>query len=136
MKNYIVIALVLMFANHSISQEYSKKDIIGKWKVIEVLKKTENPNLNDLIKSFSTASFQFNEDSSFRISTLNKSKVFDMLINMTRTAKWRLNENNFSVNIGDDLNQFNILKIIILKVDEKIVFHLTETELNLEVVKE
>lgn len=136
MKKQLLVFTILLFTNHIISQEYSEKDIVGKWKVVKILKKIDNPNLDEFVKSFSSATFQFEENANFKITTLDKTKLFTMLENMTKEAKWRLNNNKFAISIGNDSNQYNILKIILVEVDDKMIFHLDETELDLEVQKE
>ena len=136
MKKQLVVFAILLFTNHILSQEFTQKDIVGKWKVVKILKKPESPNFNDIIKSFSSATFLFEENLNFKITTLDKTKLFAMLTDVTKEAKWRLNANNYAISIGNDSNQYNILKIILVEVDNKMIFHLDETELDLEVQKE
>ena len=136
MKKYLFIFSILLFSNNMISQEITQKNIIGKWKVVNVLKNIDNPNLKDIVKSFSSATFYFKENSDFKITTADNSKLFSMLTNMTNNSKWKLNKNNFGINVGNQSNEYNILKIIITEVNDKIIFHLSETELDLEVQKE
>jgi hypothetical protein len=136
MKKYFYIFTILLFANQVISQTFSNKDIVGKWKVIKILEKPKSPNFNDLIKSFSSATFEFKENLDFKITTSEKTKLFTMLTDMTINSKWKLNKNKFAISIGNDLNNYNILKIIVIEVNSKIIFHMSETELDLEVVKE
>lgn len=136
MKKQLVVFAILLFTNHILSQEFTQKDFVGKWKVVKILKKPESPNFNDIIKSFSSATFLFEENLNFKITTLDKTKLFTMLTDVTKDAKWRLNTNNYAISIGNDSNKYNILKIIAVKVDDKMIFHLDETELDLEVQKE
>lgn len=136
MKKQLVVIAVLLFTNHILSQEFTQKDFVGKWKVVKIVKKPESPNFNDIIKSFSSATFLFEENLNFRITTLDQTKLFSMLTDVTKDAKWRLNGNNYAINIGNDANKYSILKIIAVKVDDKMIFHLDETELDLEVQKE
>ncbi|WP_310559576.1 hypothetical protein [Flavobacterium sp.] len=136
MKKNLVVFLILLFTNHILSQEFTPKDIIGKWKVVNILKRPESPNFNDIIKSFSSATFLFEENLNFKITTLDKTKLFTMLIDVTKDAKWRLNANNYAISIGNDSNKYNILKIVVVEVDDKMIFHLDDTELDLEVQKE
>jgi pantoate kinase len=136
MKKQLVVFVVLLFTNHILSQDFTQKDIVGKWKVVKILKKPESSNFNDMIKSFSSATFLFEENLNFKITTLDKTKLFAMLTDMTKDAKWRLNANNYAISIGNDSNKYSILKIIAVKVDDKMIFHLDETELDLEVQKE
>ncbi|NDP27215.1 MAG: hypothetical protein GZ087_07295 [Flavobacterium sp.] len=136
MKKQLVVFAILLFTNQILSQEFTQKDIVGKWKVVKILKKPESPNFNDIIKSFSSATFLFEENLNFRITTLDKTKLFAMLADMTKDAKWRFNDNNYAISIGNDSNKYSILKIILVQVDDKMIFHLDETELDLEVQKE
>ncbi|MDI1304711.1 MAG: DUF5004 domain-containing protein [bacterium] len=135
MKKYLFILSILLFSNHIISQEITQENIIGKWKVIKVLKKIENPNLKDITKSFNTAIFEFKENSDFKLTTADNSKLFSMFTNMTNNSKWKLNKNNYVISIGNQSDGYNILKIIVAEVNGKIIFHLSETELDLEVQK-
>lgn len=135
MKKYLFILSILLFSNHIISQEITQENIIGKWKVIKVLKKIENPNLKDIVKSFNTAIFEFKENSDFKLTTADNSKLFSMFTNMTNNSKWKLNKNNYVISIGNQSDRYNILKIIVAEVNGKIIFHLSETELDLEVQK-
>ena len=59
-----------------------------------------------------------------------------MVTAMTNSSKWKLNKNTFVVNVGNQSDGYNILKIIITEVNGKTIFHLSETELDLEVQKE
>lgn len=135
MKKYLFILSILLFSNHIVSQEITQKNIIGKWKVVKVLKKIDNPNLKEIVKSFNTAIFEFKENSDFKLTTAENSKLFSMVTNMTNNSKWKLNKNNYVINIGNQSDGYNILKIIVAEVDGKTIFHLSETELDLEVQK-
>jgi hypothetical protein len=135
MKKYLFILSILFLSNHIISQEITQKNIIGKWKVIKVSKKIDNPNLKDIVKSFSSAIFEFKGDSNFKLTTADNSKLFSMITNMTNNSKWKLNKNNYVINIGNQSDGYNILKIIVAEVNGKVIFHLSETELDLEVQK-
>lgn len=135
MKKQLLVIAILLFANHIISQEFTQKDIVGQWKVVKILKRPQSPNFNDIIKSFSSATFVFEENLNFKITTLDKTKLFNMLTDATKDAKWRLNGNNYAISIGNELNKYTILKIVLVKVDDKMIFHMDETELDLEVQK-
>ena len=135
MKNYLFILSILLFSSNIVSQEITQKSIIGKWKVINVLKKIDNPNLKDILKSFNTALFEFKDNSDFKLTTTDNSKLFSMLTNMTNNSKWKLNKNDYVINVGNQSDGYNILKIIVVEVNGKIIFHLSETELDLEVQK-
>lgn len=136
MKKYFIIFTIILFTNQIYSQNLTEKDIVGKWKVVKILKKPKSPNFKDLIKSFNTATFEFEENLNFKITTSDKTKLFKMLTDMTNNSKWRLNKSKYAISIGTDLDKYSIMKIIIVEVNDKIIFHLSESELDLEVQKE
>jgi hypothetical protein len=135
MKKYLIIVFIVLFSNSITSQDINQKNIIGKWKVIKVLKEIDNPNLRDIVKSFATATFEFKENSMFKLTTADNSKLFTMITTMTNNSKWKLNQNNYVIEIGSQADGYNILKIIVAEVDGRIIFHLSESELDLEVQK-
>jgi hypothetical protein len=118
------------------AQVFTQKDLVGKWKVVAILNEPQNPNLKDIIKSFGSATFLFEENANFRTTTLDKTRWFTMLTAVTKEAKWKMNAANFTISVGNDANNYSILKIIVIKVGDKTVFHLDETPFNFEVQKE
>ena len=136
MKRQVLVFLILLFANHILSQEFTQKDLVGKWKVVSIVNKPENPNLKDIIKSFSSATFLFEENLNFRTTTLDKTNWFTMLTDVTKDAKWKLNTKNGTISVGNDSNNYSILKLNIIKLGDKTIFHLAETDFNFEVKKE
>lgn len=136
MKRQFVVLVILFFTNSIISQEFTQKDLVGKWKVVRIINKSENPNLKDIIKSFSSATFLFDENLNFRTATADKTPWFTMLTDITKEAKWKWNPNNLVVSVGNDVNNYSILKIVVSKAGNKTIFHLAETEFNFEVQKE
>lgn len=79
--------------------------------------------------------FEFNANSSFNLSTSQNTKLFTMIADMTNNSKWKFNKNNFVISVGSEADKYSILKIIVSEVNDKIIFHLSETELDLEVQK-
>lgn len=136
MKQKLLVFLILLFANIMMSQKFTQKDLVGKWKVISIVNKPENPNLKDVIKSFSSATFLFDENLNFRTITLDKTEWFSMLINVTKDAKWKLNSNDLTISVGNDSNKYSILKLNIITLGDKTIFHLAETDFNFEVKKQ
>lgn len=136
MKRQLVVLVILFFTNSIISQEFTQKDLVGKWKVVRIVNKSENPNLKDIIKSFSSATFLFDENGNFRTTTSDKTPWFTMLTDITKEAKWKWNPNTLVVSVGNDANNYSILKIIVIRDGTKTIFHLAETEFNFEVQKE
>jgi hypothetical protein len=42
-----------------------------------------------------------------------------MLTNITNNSKWKLNKNDYLINVGNQSDGYNILKIIIVEVNGK-----------------
>ena len=136
MRKHLIVLAILCFTNSVMAQVFTQKDLVGKWKVVAVLNEPQNPNLKDIIKSFGSATFLFEENANFRTTTLDKTQWFTMLTDVTKEAKWKMNAANFTISVGNDANNYSILKIIVSKVGDKTVFHLDETPFNFEVQKE
>lgn len=136
MKKLFLILFILLFSINAFSQAITQKSIVGKWKVVAVLSKMDNPNLKDIVRGFKNSTFDFKESSAINLTTTDNSKLFSMITAMINKSKWRLKENNFVVEVGSKSDNYNIMKIIISEVNDKIIFHLHETELDLQVVKQ
>lgn len=136
MKKQLLVLVILCFTNSLMAQEFTQKDLVGKWKVVAIVNEPKNPNLKDVIKSFSSATFLFEENGNFRTATLDKTQWFTMLTDITKDAKWKMNAANFTISVGNDSNNYSILKLIVMKVGDKTIFHLDETAFNFEVQKE
>jgi hypothetical protein len=132
MKKQLLLIICLLISNHIVAQ-MSREDIVGKWRVVKVLMKNDNPNLTDLITSFESAQFEFEENSNFNISTSKKSELFSMVENMAKNTKWKLEEQSL-IKVRNKSNG-SILEILVSKQDGKTIFEMRETELELEVVK-
>ena len=136
MKKQLLVLVILFFTNSLMAQEFTQKDLVGKWKVIALVNEPQNPNLKDIIKSFSSATFLFEENADFRTTTLDKTKWFTMLTEVTKDAKWKMNTSNLAISVGNEANNYSILKLMVMKVGDKTIFHLEETPFNFEVQKE
>lgn len=136
MKKKLLVFAILFFTKSAMSQGFTQKDLVGKWKVVAIVNEPKNPNLKDIIKSFSAATFLFEENWNFRTATSNKTQWFTMLTDITKEAKWKWDTASLSVSVGNDANNYSILKIIVSKVGDKTIFHLAETDFNFEVQRE
>lgn len=136
MKKSLLIFTFLLISNFLVAQKYTEQDLIGKWKVVAIAKKIDNPNMKDLVKSFEAAVFEFKANQEFKLTTANPNKLFKMVTDMTNKSKWKLNNNKFSISIGSKADDYSIMKIIVFEVEGKTIFHLADTEMDVEVLKE
>ena len=61
MKNLILIILSLFLSQIVLSQEISKEQVYGTWKIKKNITPITDPKFKDLIDGFKEASFTFNE---------------------------------------------------------------------------
>ena len=127
--------LLLTFSLNSFGQISSKNEIYGKWKVEETIKQKVNPQSQSIIDELINSVFLFNSNSNFTFTTLSKSEFAGMIVEMTKGNQWKFSQNEQFIDIGTEANQYNTMRILIKKINGKIVFHLAETEIMLEMKK-
>lgn len=119
-----------------IAQNYTAQDLIGKWKVVALVKEINNPNMKDVVQGFKAAVFEFKENKDFKITTANPTQLFKMFTDMTKNAKWKWYSEKAVMHIGSDADDYSIMQIEVGIVAGKTIFHLSETGLDLVVEKE
>ncbi len=133
MKNTFLICF-LLFTSIAFSQDSLDSKITGNWKVKKVVQATNNSNTKDLIDGFAGATFNFDKDHTFTLTTSNNSKLFEMLANMTNGKKWLIKPNSI-IAIGSKSDNYNIMKIKYKSENGTVTFTLYETDIELEVEK-
>jgi hypothetical protein len=136
MKNLILIVFSLFLSQTVLSQEISKEQIYGTWKIQKNITSITDPKYKDLINGFKEASFTFNENGIFELKSANTSKLFLMTTNMLKNAKWKLDQNKQIIRIGNEENHFSTMGIKVKLKDSKTIFLVDETPLEFEMVKE
>lgn len=134
MKNLILIVLSLFISNIVLSQEISKEQIYGIWKVQKNLTPKSDPKLNDVIAGFNEATFTFYENGNFVLQSTNTSKLFLMTLNMLKNAKWKLDQKRQMIKLGNQENHFSIMGIAVKVSNGKTFFLINETPIELEMV--
>lgn len=105
-------------------------------KIQKIITPITDPKFSDLINGFKDASFAFNENGIFELKSVNTSKLFLMILNMLKNAKWELDQNNQIIRIGNQENHFSTMGIKVKLKDSKTIFLVDETPLEFEMVKE
>jgi hypothetical protein len=134
MKNILI--LFLFISIQTLSQEVTKEKMYGTWKIQKNTTPITDPKFKDLINGFKEASFTFNDNGNFVLKSTNTSKLFLMTLNMLKNAKWKLDQNKQIIRIENQENHFSSMGIIVKLKDSKTIFHLDETPLEFEMVKE
>ncbi len=135
MKKYIIVLKFLLVSNIIISQSIKKEDINGTWQVEKNLTKTTDPKFKDLIEGFKSSIFKFEQNGNFELYSPNKSEIFLMTLEMTKNKKWKFDNNRQLIKIGSEKDYFSIIGIYVKKNSGKIIFRVSESELQFEMMK-
>lgn len=131
--------IILLFVTSFIfGQNITKEFITGTWKVTGIVSfdSKANQQINELVNSFKNSTFSFNENGNFLISTTKPSKTFFMMVEMINKSKWKVTSEKNTIKIGNTKDNYSIMGIQVGSKDEKIVFHLNESEMYLFVEKQ
>ncbi len=130
MKKFICV-LLLIVSSVSFAQ-ISANDLVGNWKVVKVLNKTGNKELTEGLK---TATFTFDKNFDFTLKSSHPNNLLSQLETMTKNTKWKMDFQKKRVKIGTKNDNYSTMFIVISKVKGKIIFHVQESNINLEVEK-
>jgi hypothetical protein len=139
---WFLLFFVILFQTKS--QNFTEKEIIGTWKVENVMlgkvPKAELEKSNQLIKAFSGAEFIFKPDKFF--SFVLGDDIKDSLLQQMQisNANWKLDDSGNSIIVQDWKERYTdkleLMEILIKKEDGKIKFRISETYMILEVKKQ
>ncbi|MEZ4882362.1 MAG: hypothetical protein R2775_08325 [Flavobacteriaceae bacterium] len=90
------------------------------------------------IGSFSdlkSATFTFNENGNFDITTTANSELFGMLSEMMDGAKWKFEKSKQQVRIGTEKDGYTTMVILLREENGERLFHLLESESTLQMKK-
>jgi hypothetical protein len=135
MKKYSVVFAFLLISSSVIGQTIEKEGIYGTWKVERNLTKTTDPNLKDLIEGFLASTFRFEENGTFELKSPNKSALFMMTLEMINNKKWKFDHNRQLIKIGSEKDAFSIMGISVKQKSGKMIFQVSESALEFEMVK-
>lgn len=118
-----------------IGQSIEKKDLYGTWQVTKNLTKTTDPNLKDLIEGFLVSTFKLEESGTFELKSPNKSALFMMTLEMINNKKWKFNYYRQLIMIGSEKDSFSIMGIYVKQNSDIMIFQISESALEFEMVK-
>lgn len=135
MKKYILV--VVLFLNYFVlfSQKIEEEEIAGMWKVAKSITNKTNANFKDIVEGFEASTFNFEPNGSFKITSPNKSKIFKTTTDMISNQKWRFNSNQQRLQIGSEKDYYSIMEINVKRVEDKIIFQITDTIMEFEMIK-
>ncbi|WP_162128253.1 hypothetical protein [Flavobacterium phycosphaerae] len=132
MKNSLLTIFLFLCCGMAFCQNTADEKIIGIWKVKRVIHASDNANFKDVVNGFAVATFIFEKDHTFKITTNKNSKLFKMITDMANGKQWiKLNDSEIAV--GSKKDGYSIMSIICKSEN---VFVFPETDLELEVEKQ
>ncbi|POY40866.1 hypothetical protein C3L50_05055 [Flavobacterium alvei] len=134
MKYLISIAFLFLTINVK-SQNQSKDQIVGDWKVTNVIVKSTDKNKIDLANSFKNSIFSFKPNDYFSFTSAEKSKLIMMVVEQLKNKKWLFEEKSQTIRIGSAKDSYSIMFILPKIENNKASFEIGETEINLELIK-
>jgi len=134
MKNIVLSFLVFACSLCAFGQ-MNTSDLYGEWNVKSILKKSPNPALRGVMDGFKHATFTFTENGDFHLKTKSKAPAFQMMLRMTKGAKWQFNTEQQRIKIGTEKDGYSIMGIYPTKNDSTLEFSLDESEMVLEMEK-
>jgi hypothetical protein len=110
---------------------FKKEDLIGTWKITNVVEKFDNKNLAELIKGFEVSSFIFNPDNTFHFKSTNKSRGILEFIKIMGTSNWIYDLNKNLIKIGTKKDHYSLMDFRFIQKNGKTFFALEDNEMKL-----
>ncbi len=109
----------------SSSDSLKKEDIIGTWKIVNVVEKFKNKYIEELIKGFKVSSFIFNSDNTFHFVSKDKSRGILEFLKIMETTNWLYDSSKNMLRIGTKKDNYSVMGLKFIKKDGK-TFFITE----------
>ena len=131
MMKKLVLVVFFLFSIFSFSQITSNQ-IIGNWKVVKVLNEIGN---QDLANGFKSSVFKFDKNFNFTLKSSNDNPLFSQIESMTKNTKWKIDSLKNKIKIGTKKNNYSTMFIEVGQKNERVIFHLIESDIKLEMMK-
>lgn len=131
MKNILTLILLISLNPTVFGQINHEGELTGKWKVQKILEKPADPQFKPLIESFEKATFHFNPNKDFELTTTNSSEIFEMMMTeVLDGTKWKFVKEKQLVEIGSQEDGFTAMGILLKKENGILLFNLDESGLT------
>lgn len=127
MRKILTLLFLITFSATILGQVTNESELIGKWKVEKIIEKPTNAQFKPLIDAFERATFHFNANKDFNITTPNKTELFTMMMTeVINGTKWQFVKEKQLVRIGNQENRYTAMGILMKKENGNLYFHLEE----------
>ncbi|MBC7557055.1 MAG: hypothetical protein H7195_08870 [Chryseobacterium sp.] len=112
--------------------QITSSQIIGNWKVVKILNEIGN---QDLANGFESAIFKFDNNFDFTLKSSNDNPLFSKIESMTKNTKWKIDSLKNKIRIGTKKDNYSTIFIEVEQKNERVIFHLIESDIKLEMMK-
>ncbi|GAA3734059.1 hypothetical protein GCM10022422_16130 [Flavobacterium ginsengisoli] len=132
---YLLLSITFFLFLNAKGQTSIKDQIIGNWKVKNVIVKSNSKEMTELSQTFTNSIFSFQKNQNFNFIPKQKTQLTPMFVQMLQNQKWGFEEKKNLIRIGTAKDHYSIMGITPKIEKNNAVFKLEEAELSLEVVK-
>ena len=101
-----------------------KDSIIGKWNVAAIEKAPKSAGFKQVISGYKKASFEFQKDSTLKLSTKSPNVIFNYILRSVNKSRWINNDS--MILIGTEKNKYSTMKIRVIQKPDTVLFKLNE----------
>lgn len=131
MNKFTILIFVFFLSTISFGQIQEESEFKGKWIVEKIIEKPTDSKFLPLIEGFKNATFIFNENKNFQITTTKNSELFKMMTSeVLAGSKWKFVAEEQLIKIGNQKDQFSSMMIFVKKINEQMFFHIHESGLT------
>ena len=108
---HLLLFTILFLSINAKSQNHIKDQIIGSWKVENVIVKSTNKDMVELSQAFKNSVFSFKKNQDFNFTAKQKNKITSMLEQMMQNQKWIFDEKRKMIKVGTAKDRYTIMGI-------------------------
>lgn len=144
MKLFVIFIFLLVSTSQLFSQQLTKEDLLGSWKVVDCQLNPEmqmdldaegKKQMEQMRKGFVGTVFNFNPNNEFTIKFSDNIPKFMRELEFVNKKKWKI-EKGKMIAIGTEEDKYSLLGIIVRNKQGKNYFFLDEMPFILEVNKQ
>jgi len=115
--------------------QVSENELLGDWKVKTIKQKSPNPELRGIMDGFKSATFTFSKNGNFDLTTESKAPAFQMMLFITKNAKWKYDVANQFIKIGSEEDGYSLMGIYPSLKNSVMEFAMYDSEMLFEMEK-
>jgi hypothetical protein len=110
---------------------FKKEDLIGTWKITDVLETSKNKNIVELIKGFKVSTFIFNQDNTFHFKSTDKSRGILEFLKFLGSSNWIYDTNRNLIKVGTKKDHYSLMGFKFIQKEGKTFFVVEDTGMQI-----